>query len=152
MSLRKKVLLTICAVLLFIQFIRPTKNQGKIVGPQHISNVVDVPENISLILNTSCYDCHSNSTRYYWYSEIMPIGWWLNHHVEEGKEELNFSEFTFLPLKKQDHKLEEVKEEVIGKEMPIKSYTRMHKNAELTKDQIKLISDWIDVSRKKLQN
>ena len=142
---------SICAVLLIIQFIRPTKNTGEIEGLQHISKVIDIPENINIILNNSCYDCHSNNTHYSWYSEIMPIGWWLNHHVEEGKEELNFSEFILLPAKKQDRKLEEIKEEVIEKEMPLKSYKSMHKNAELTENQIKLISDWVDVSRKKLQ-
>ena len=55
-----------------------------------ITHVAQVPERVQGILKTSCYDCHSNRTVYPWYSKINLVGWWLNHHIEEGKGELNF--------------------------------------------------------------
>ncbi|MBC7391297.1 MAG: heme-binding domain-containing protein [Opitutaceae bacterium] len=150
MTLTKKLIIIFLIFLVTIQFFRPTKNLGVTEGPNHISAVVAIPENISLILKTSCYDCHSNNTNYPWYSEIMPLGWWLNHHVQEGKAELNFSEFKLYSPKKQDRKLEETKEEVEGREMPLESFTKIHKNAVLSEDQIKALSGWVDNSRKKI--
>ena len=152
MSRAKKITLALLIFLVVIQFFRPVKNSGEIEGVNHISAVIPVPENVCLILKTSCYDCHSNNTNYPWYSEIMPLGWWLNHHVQEGKAELNFSEFRLYSSKKQANKLEEMKDEILGKDMPMKSYTWIHKNAILTDNQVKSISDWIDSSKKNLQN
>ena len=150
MSIVKRFLLLFCLLILLIQFVRPQKNSGDLYGSEHISRVVEVPENIKLILNAACNDCHSNNTKSYWYSEIMPIGWWLNHHVEEGKEELNFSEFASYSLDKQDDKLEEIKEVILEKEMPLESYRKLHKEARLTEVQINLISVWVDSSRDKI--
>ena len=152
MSRAKKITLALLIFLVVIQFFRPVKNSGEIEGVNHISAVIPVPENVRLILKTSCYDCHSNNTNYPWYSEIMPLGWWLNHHVQEGKAELNFSEFRLYSSKKQANKLEEMKDEILGRDMPMESYTWIHKNAILTDNQVKSISDWIDSSRKNLQN
>jgi len=152
MSILRKILLAVLIILIGIQFIRPAKNNGVLDNPKEIGKIVQVPENIKLILKTACYDCHSNQTFYPWYSEIMPLGWWLNHHVEEGKEHLNFSVFGDYSKKRQDHKLEEVKEETEEKEMPLESYTWYHKNASLSDDQIKLIVDWVDAARKELKN
>ncbi len=150
MSIAKKIALVFLIMILAIQFFRPAKNQGELEGTNHISSVVPVPSNIGQILKTSCYDCHSNNTVYPWYSEIMPFGWWLNHHIDEGKAELNFSDFKLYSQKKKDHKLEEIKEEVLGKEMPLESYTLIHKNAVLTNVQINIISNWVDDARKTL--
>ena len=44
-------------------------------------------------LGKACADCHSNQTRYPWYAEVMPLGWWLEDHIVKAKKELNFSEF-----------------------------------------------------------
>ena len=150
MTLGKKVLLALLSILLVIQFFRPKKNISSPVPDTDITKVVTVPENVKIILNTACYDCHSNNTRYPWYTEIMPLGWWLNHHIEEGKEHLNFSVFATYSAKEQDHKLEECEEEVEEKEMPLKSYTRIHKDADLTEEQIHVITSWIDAARKEI--
>jgi len=149
-SVLKKVGLGLLGLLVVAQFIRPSKNNGNAEDPNDINQVVKVPDNIRLILNTACYDCHSNHTNYLWYHEIMPLGWWLNHHVEEGKEHLNFSEFATYNKERQDHKLEETEEEVEEKEMPLSSYTWTHKNAKLTEEQIKQVKEWVDAARKEI--
>jgi hypothetical protein len=58
-----------------------------------ISKSYVVPQDVKLILAKACNDCHSNSTRYPWYSEIQPVSWWLGDHVKDGKRHLNFNEF-----------------------------------------------------------
>lgn len=152
---KKKViqrsLLIVSLVLVALQFVRPEKNEKGLESKNDIENVVFVPDNVKLILKTACYDCHSNQTVYPWYAEIQPIGLWLNHHVEEGKEHLNFSEFATYSAKRQDHKLEETAEEIGEKEMPLSSYTIIHQDAKLTDEQIVQLQAWVDAARKELE-
>lgn len=139
----KKIGITILVLLLLAQFIRPEPNDGVAMGPNDISHVMTVPAPVMNILKTSCYDCHSDHTNYPWYSKITPVNWWLNHHIEEGKSELNFSQFATYPIKKQQKKLEETAELVQKGAMPLYTYTWIHKEAKLTNQQKQVLTDWV---------
>ncbi len=147
----KKILLGLLVVFIIIQFFRPTKNVATAEQPQSINNVYTVPDNVGVILKNACFDCHSNYTKYPWYINIQPVAWWMDDHIQEGKRKLNFSEFGNYPLKKQDHKLEEVTEQIVD-EMPLKSYRLAHSNARLTAEDKKLITDWANGLRKEIQS
>src|SRR5215213_8131450 len=110
--MKKKILLTILAIFIIIQFIRPARNISDEVAATDITKVYSVPADVQQILKVSCNDCHSNNTEYPWYTNIQPVGWWLQHHVNEGKAELDFSKFSTYSPKRQHHKLEEVIEQV----------------------------------------
>jgi hypothetical protein len=140
--MKKKILLSLFVILVVIQFIQPAKNQSAELSASDISKVTKVPEDVQKILKTACYDCHSNNTVYPWYNNIQPVAWWLNHHVEEGKEHLNFSEFGTYAAKKANHKLHEVAETIEKGEMPLSSYTIIHKDAILSDEQKQLVIDW----------
>ncbi len=116
-----------------------------------VTHFVNVPDNVMTVLQGSCYDCHSNRTNYPWYAEVNPVGWWLNNHVEEGKSELNFSDFAQYDIKRMDHKLEEVAEEVAEGHMPLPAYTWIHREAELSPEQVSLIKEWVAAERAKLE-
>lgn len=150
-SLKKKILLGILLVLVVIQFIRPAKNDGIADSPSDISQAVTVPAEIKNMLVISCYDCHSNHTEHRWYENIQPIGWWIGHHIKEGKEELNFSEFNTYSLKRKKHKLDEVAETVEKHEMPLSSYLWVHGDASLSAEQQKALIDWAKQSAAGLQ-
>lgn len=140
--MRRRILLIIIIILIAIQFIRPAKNQSNDVLTSDISHVYTVPQNVSVILKKACNDCHTNNTVYPWYAQIQPVGWWLNHHIEEGKDELNFNEFGAYAVPRQYHKLEEVVEQVKEGEMPIWSYTLIHTNAKLTDEEKQTLINW----------
>ncbi len=143
----KKILVIVLTIFFAIQFIRPAKNitaKEKDNSKNDISSIYPVPENVKNILKASCYDCHSNNTYYPWYSNIQPIGWWMQFHVEEGKLELNFNEFASYNKKKQHKKLEELIEEVKENKMPLPSYVKMHKEASLTQHQKYILIDWVN--------
>ena len=142
MNMSKKNGYVALALLLVIQFIRPNRNESSAPTPNDISGKYSVPAEVDKILKTSCYDCHSNNTRYPWYSNIQPVAWWLADHVNEGKSELNFNEFLAYKPKKAHHKMEEVIEQLQEHEMPLKSYTLVHRDAELDDSQRKLVADW----------
>ena len=138
----KKVVLGILVVLVLIQFIRPEKNQSK-DGTNDITTVMQVPENVKEIIKTSCADCHSNYTKYPWYSEIAPVSWYLAQHVNEGKELLNFSEWAAYNKDQKSHILKDLDEELEEHEMPLKSYLLLHKEAEMTNEQYAILLSWL---------
>ncbi|MCJ7466017.1 MAG: heme-binding domain-containing protein [Maribacter sp.] len=149
----KKILIALGIILILIQFIRPEKNESN-DQTYDISTKYPMPEDVNQILKVSCNDCHTNKTRYPWYSNVQPVAWWLNDHVKDGKRHLNFSEFTKMPLAFQNHKLEETIDMVKKKEMPLSEYTYfgLHNEANLTDAQRKTIIDWAEAQMTYLKN
>jgi len=148
----KKILLLLAVVFVIIQFFHPEKNIHAGPSDKHISRVIAVPEEVNAILKTSCNDCHSNNTAYPWYSRIQPVAWWLNNHIEEGKREVNFDEFASYSLRRQYHKLEEINEQVKENEMPLGSYTLIHKDASLSNEQKLAIANWTSTAMANLKS
>jgi hypothetical protein len=150
MSKLKKVLVVLLVILVVIQFIRPDKNIGNSYGANDVTQAIATSNEVKIILDKACMDCHSNNTSYPWYNNIQPVAFWLANHVDEGKEELNFSEFKTYKLKRQDHKLEEVVEMIQEGEMPLSSYTITHGDAKLTEAEKSLLINWANEGRKAL--
>lgn len=140
--MKQKIIITIILLIIGLQFIRPKKNLATQIAPTDIRNQYDVPANVLSVLEKACFDCHSNNSRYPWYTNIQPLGWYLAHHIDEGKAELNFSEFATYPTKKAHHKIEEVQETLEKQEMPLASYTLVHKDANLTDAEKQLLINW----------
>lgn len=136
-------MLALILIFIGIQFIRPAKNISA-DNTYHISTKYAISSEVDAILQNACYDCHSNKTQYPWYAEIQPTAWWLSNHVNEGKEHLNYSEFTNRKVAIQYHKLEETIEMVKEKEMPLASYTYLglHPKAKLSEAQRELLINW----------
>ncbi|WP_343486022.1 heme-binding domain-containing protein [Allomuricauda sp. d1] len=134
--------------LVVIQFIRPDKNITENTDYVAAFEAETAPSvEVKQLLETTCYDCHSDNTTYPWYNNVAPVSFWMAHHVEEGKEHLDFSDWANYSAKKKDHKLEELIEEVEEGEMPLKEYTWTHGEAKLTEAQKKLLMDWAQEAR-----
>jgi len=137
----KKILLGLLVVLIAIQFIKPNKNLSGIVE-KDISSLYPMSDSVKVIVNKACADCHSNKTVYPWYASIQPVGFWLANHVNDGKRHFNFNDFAGYSIGKQNHKLEEVIEQVKEDEMPLVSYTIIHKEAKLTDAEKTILIQW----------
>lgn len=135
---------TLLGGLIIIQFFRPAKNIGSDQQDEDIVTVYKVPDDVQQLLKSTCYDCHSNNTNYPWYAEVQPIAWWLDDHVQEGKKELNFNRFASYSPRRQYRKLEEIVDEVKEGEMPLNSYTWVHREADLTPEQRAKITTWAE--------
>ena len=147
MSRVKKILLVLLVVFIAIQFIQPARNKSGQVLPTDISKGYNIPAQVQSVLRNACYDCHSNNTNYPWYSTIQPVGWMLARHIKNGKAELNFSEFGDYSIRKQRSKLNSIAKSIEDGTMPFSSYTLIHKNAILTKEQKILIINWANNTR-----
>lgn len=142
MKLFKKFLLSILIVFLLAQFFGPEKNAGDITKIEVFLAETNPPQDVKKILKESCFDCHSDVTRYPWYFNVTPVNYWIADHIRHGKSELNFSQWAEYSLKRKEHKMEEVWEEVKEKEMPLDSYTWTHGEANLSDDQIEALVSW----------
>jgi mono/diheme cytochrome c family protein len=142
MKIVKKILLFLLVALVIAQFFGPEKNEGDVTAINTFLAETNPSDQVKQILKESCFDCHSNKTRYPWYFNVTPVNYWIADHIEEGKDELNFSNWSEYSLKRKEHKMEEVWEEVKKKEMPLESYTWTHGDANLSDEQIEAVVSW----------
>lgn len=139
------VLVILLILIVTIQFFRPVRNiSGPVTGD--ISTVLPISDSVKLILKNACYDCHSNTTRYPWYYNVQPIGWFLSGHIEEGREDLNFSEFGSYSSSKQSEMIEHIAHMVKDGDMPLLSYRLVHPEARLSSREKELIISWAETA------
>jgi uncharacterized membrane protein len=150
MKIFKIILLILLIVFVGIQFIPTKRNQSDSVPKNDFMLVNKVPKNINNLIQTSCYDCHSNNTVYPWYSNIQPGSWFMENHIVEGKKELNFNEFGNYSIRKQKSKLKAIAGQIKSDDMPLTSYTLLHRNAILTKENKALLIHWLTKTKDSL--
>ena len=146
----KKILLLILVVFVIAQFFKPEQNTGDLASIEPFLEETNPPEHVAKILRETCYDCHSNHTRYPWYNKITPVNYWMAEHVNDGKKHFDFSKWNSYSLKKKDHKMDELIGMVDDKEMPLESYTWIHREAKLSDTDIDAVIEWAEHVRIKL--
>ncbi|MFV0605218.1 MAG: heme-binding domain-containing protein [Niabella sp.] len=147
----KKIFWVLLVAFIVIQFFKPAKNKSEGTQLNNIEALYPIPADVKTILQKACNDCHSNNTSYPWYNNIQPVAWWLEHHVNEGKRELNLDEFANTSLRRQYHKLEEIEEQIKKGDMPLPSYTWIHKDAVLTDAEKNAVYAWVSDVRGKME-
>jgi hypothetical protein len=141
----KKIFFIVVTFFLLIQLFQPARNEenGQVL-PVHFTEIYKVPNEVKTILLNSCYDCHSNNTNYPWYSYIQPTRSLMEWHIKNGKEKLNFNTWGNYSNRQQETKLERIVKQIKADEMPLASYTLIHKNAFLSPGQKEVIINWIN--------
>jgi len=143
MKIVKIIALILLVGFVGIQFVPTDLNQSDTVPKTDFLLVNNTQENISALLQESCYDCHSNNTEYPWYNKVQPVAWFLEDHINEGKEELNFNEWDAYYNRRKNSKLKSIISQVKDDEMPLASYTLIHKDAKLSNSEKTLIIDYM---------
>ncbi len=119
-----------------IQFVKVEKTNPPVTGD------INVNSNLKNVFKNACYDCHSNETKWPWYSNIAPVSWLVADDVKEGRKHLNFSEWEKYNDTRKSRKREEIWEQVNEGEMPMKIYTYLHPSANLDVVHKNLIKEW----------
>lgn len=135
---------SLAGILLIIQFIPVSFPETKVENKDDLITNGEVPVDIQAVLTNACYDCHSYTTRYPWYSYVAPVKWMIIQHIRDGREELNFSEWKNLPVRDKIKLLDEIAEEVEEGNMPLPVYTLTHRDAVLTDEQKAIIRNWTE--------
>ncbi|MBI5546565.1 MAG: heme-binding domain-containing protein [Deltaproteobacteria bacterium] len=125
------------AVLLLLQLLPVRRDNPPVLGD------VEAPQPVKAVLRESCYDCHSNETRWPWYARVAPVSWWLVREVSEGRQALNFSSWRQLGADKQLEVLVKVREEILEGEMPPRLYVLGHRSAALEGAHREVLLGWL---------
>ena len=142
--------IVVVCLFLALQFMRPARTNPPVDPFQTIETRLQVPPHVASVLDRSCKDCHSNATRWPWYSNVAPFSWLLVDHVIEGRDNLNLSEWGRLDNRRADDKLEEICDEVKIGAMPMASYTWIHRSAILSQEDVKTLCDWANAERARM--
>lgn len=121
----------------------PAVNSG---NPEDLIGSGVVDGEVAGLLKKACYDCHSNETKYPWYSHVAPISWLVAKDTREGREELNFSNWTSYDMMEKLEKLDDIAIEVGEGEMPMKVYTYVHSEAKLKDLERKKLIEWAEAT------
>ncbi|MFD0863960.1 heme-binding domain-containing protein [Sungkyunkwania multivorans] len=140
----KIIVIVLLVAFVGIQFMPVERNQSDGVPKTDFMLVNDVPSDIKNKLQVSCYDCHSNNTQYPWYNKVQPVAWYLENHIAEGKAELNFSEWAEYSARRKKSKLRSIVNQIINDEMPMDSYTLIHKEAAFSEEEIQQVIKYME--------
>lgn len=105
---------------------------------------VSAPPEIQDALRRSCYDCHSNQTRWPWYGHVAPFSWAVARDIELGRRQLNFSEWgAYYPVTRK-RKLQWMGRALRREDMPPLSYRLIHPSSRLSPQDRARLERWID--------
>ncbi|MCR9262561.1 MAG: heme-binding domain-containing protein [Flavobacteriaceae bacterium] len=152
MKVLKIIVLVVLLGFVGIQFVPTDPNLSDVVPDTDFMSVNQVAKDIEHDLRVSCYDCHSNNTQYPWYNKVQPIAWFLEEHIKEGKEELNFNEWGDYSDRRKRSKLKSITSQIEDDKMPLSSYTLIHKDAKLSVEEKERILTLVNDLMEELDN
>lgn len=144
MKTKKLILLIIALVIVIIQFVPNDKPEVILANENDLIYNNQLPEPVSKMIKESCYDCHSNETKYPWYSHIAPVSWLVVRDIELGREELNFSYWESQNKMEKAKNLDKIIDEVTDENMPMPIYTIIHSNAKLSDEKRQELTEWAE--------
>jgi hypothetical protein len=138
----KYILLSILALMIIVQFLPSKVKNPKVITENDLISITKPEKEIETILRNSCYDCHSNETKFPWYSKVAPASWFLNSHIEKGRSHFNFSNWKTYSAENQISISQNCIEEIKDGEMPLWSYTLLHSEAKLNSEEKEKLISW----------
>ncbi|HLA09896.1 MAG TPA: heme-binding domain-containing protein [Pyrinomonadaceae bacterium] len=143
--------MVLLAAIVVVQFVGPARSNPMAPPAHDFTASIQITPEVREILTRSCGDCHSNKTRWPWYSSVAPVSWFVIDHVNHGRQHLNFSEWGRYNSEESEEILEHICKEVKSGNMPLSSYTLIHRKAKLSGDDVKVLCDWANSQRKSLK-
>lgn len=135
-----------------IQFVRPARTNPVTVPERTLTAHVGVSREVAAVLDRACRDCHSNDTRWPWYSNVAPVSWFVIDHVDHGRRHLNYSDWAQYPPDDAQRLLKNMCAFARKDTMPLPSYLRMHREARLSDADVTALCDWADGALRPLKD
>ncbi|MFY9143661.1 heme-binding domain-containing protein [Sulfuricurvum sp.] len=143
-----KTVYWVLGIAIVIQFVRPDFQNPKVDA----TVALNTDQEVMGILKNSCYDCHSNETKYPWYHNVAPVSWVMSNNIVNGRKALDFSNWANIDAKVKLERLERAKQLVNIEMMPKNEYLLMHKNAALNSEEKKRLEEFFDSEIEHLSN
>ena len=126
-----------------LQFVPgPKRSNPPVVAGRSLFDNAVVPRHIQDVLRRSCMDCHSNETRWPWYSSVPLVSWLIEHDVSEGRAQLNFSTWQEYSTFERADLLDKVCEKATKREMPLWQYRLLHRESRLNTPDVVALCTW----------
>jgi hypothetical protein len=150
--MRKKLgsaLIVLAVALVAIQFVGPARTNPAIDPSVALATTAQLTPEAAAIIDRSCRDCHSNDTRWPWYSRVAPMSWGVIDHVSEGRRHLNFSKWGEYDPEDLRGFLKDMCALAQKRDMPMPSYTWIHRDARLGDQDIAALCAWTEMERRR---
>lgn len=138
----KYILIVIIAFLGVAQFFKIDKTNPKVTSSQDFLSVEQPPKHIAKMIKNECYDCHSNETKYPWYTDYAPVSWWIKSNINGAREYFNFSEWGLMSKKDKITRIQACYEAIEEGEMPVSLYISMHDEAQFSNEANDSLMNW----------
>lgn len=147
-KLLRYVVLPLAALLLIGQFIRPARTNPPVDPKRTVDAYTSVPPEVRAIFQRSCFDCHSNQTRWPWYSNVAPASWLVVSDVNEARGLMNFSEWDKRAGRRSGPEFGQICERLQERDMPLFYYLWLHPRARPSSTDVEAICSWTDAAQK----
>jgi hypothetical protein len=146
----KLTALAVCVLFISVQFVRPNKTNSPVDQTRTIETHARVTPEVARIFERACKDCHSNQTDWPWYTQVAPVSWYVADHVEHGRRNMNFSEWSTYDREQADWLLGAICMTAERGSMPLSSYTRLHRAAKLSPADVQTLCAWSQAEQGRL--
>ena len=146
----KWIVIVLGCVFVIVQFWRPARTNPPVDQLQTIHAQLQVTPQVAGMLDRSCQDCHSNTTRWPWYSNLAPVSWLVTDDVNHGRKEMNLSEWGSYDRDSQRKLLRDMCEQVEDGAMPLGIYTPLHPGSKPSPEDVKALCDWTNAERARI--
>ena len=136
------------AALFAIQLVQPDHANPAVDASQTLYTLTATPPAVREILDRSCRDCHSDETRWPWYSNVAPVSWLVARDVEDGRSHLNMSEWGRYGASEAGARLLWMSFAAREGTMPPASYLRLHPEARLSEADVRALGAWVESESK----
>ena len=134
--------LLLLMVLTVSQLVRPARTNPTTDPARTLFHIRPVPAHVASALDRACRDCHSNDTRWPWYSNVAPVSWFVIDHVNHGRSHFNYSDWSRYDAEEGRRLLATACRLAREQEMPLASYTWMHRQATLSPADVDALCAW----------
>jgi len=136
----KQAIIGLALLLAAAQLVQPDTRNPPVDPSRSLWSSDQVDARVGGVLRRACADCHSNETRWPWYSRVSPISWFVAGHVRDGRAKLNFSNWS----NPSSDELEEIYDSIAKNKMPMESYLWIHPDARLSKTNREVLLAWAE--------
>ncbi len=137
-----RIAIGLIGIFIVAQLFRPELSNPPSDPSSSIRHYTGIPPEVVNKIESACFDCHSNETRWPWYSYITPVNYLIASDVNTGRRHVNFSDWNKYNPGKLKSVLDNIYDQVYNREMPLSQYKWMRSKAKLTDADVKMICDW----------
>lgn len=138
------LIIAVATIAVGVQAVRPARTNPAADASRSLHAQVRVPQEVTAVLDRACRDCHSNETRWPWYSAVAPVSWFVIDHVNHGRSHFNYSDWRQYGRDDATRLLQNACAFARKGTMPLPSYLRMHPEARLDHDDVAALCAWTD--------